>query len=111
MQVLVVEAARHLRIPRRRRSAYSNSISDHERVTTLATPAQEIVMQLLIRPKGFRLTSSLREFVVLRLRYALDRFQGVVDSVIVRLRDENGPRGGVDKACQFEVRVRGRAHV
>lgn len=64
-------------------------------------------MKLRIRSEGFRVTAALDEFVRQRLRYALSRFQDMVDHVVVRLRDDNGPRGGLDKLVQVHVRVRG----
>ena len=68
-------------------------------------------MKLRIRSEGFRVTAALDDFLRQRLRYALGRFQDVVEHVAVRLRDDNGPRGGVDKHVQLQVRVRGRAPV
>lgn len=65
-------------------------------------------MHLRIRSEGFTLTHALHEFVHDRLRHALGRFATLVEAVRVRLRDENGPRGGLDKRCQLEVQVKGQ---
>jgi ribosomal subunit interface protein len=47
-----------------------------------------------------------------RLQLAVGRFEPRIRSVEVRLSDVNGPRGGVDKACQIEITLRhgGRVH-
>ena len=58
--------------------------------------------------RDFRLTDAIE----LRVRHgvgaALGRLRDSVTAAVVRLRDVNGPRGGVDKACRIVVRVRGR---
>lgn len=41
-----------------------------------------------------------------RLRFALSRFEPRIASIDVRLRDTNGPRGGVDQQCRLVVRLR-----
>jgi ribosomal subunit interface protein len=64
-------------------------------------------MELHIRSEGFRTTAALHAFTRERLDFALGRFRGLVAKVRVRLSDDNGPRGGIDKRCRFEVRLRG----
>jgi putative sigma-54 modulation protein len=64
-------------------------------------------MMLHIRSEGFRTTAALQEFVRDRLSTALGRFNHAVEKVRVRLSDDNGPRGGVDKRCRFEVMLHG----
>lgn len=64
-------------------------------------------MELQIRSEGFRTTAALQDFTRHRLGFALGRFQGLVTKVRVRLSDDNGPRGGVDKRCRFEVQLNG----
>jgi ribosome-associated translation inhibitor RaiA len=71
------------------------------------TPHSEKIMDLQIRSEGFRLTGPLHDFVQDRLRFALARFRDLKAQVHVRLSDDNGPRGGIDKRCQFEVRIPG----
>ncbi len=40
-----------------------------------------------------------------RLGFALARFAPRIHEVLVRLQDENGPKGGVDKACRVSVNL------
>jgi len=65
-------------------------------------------MQIQIRALSQPVGGRLREYVERRLLFALGRFGGRVQRVLVRLEDLNGPRGGLDKRCQMEVRLAGR---
>ena len=49
-----------------------------------------------------------RTLVERRIRFALSRFEPRIASIDVRLRDINGPRGGIDQQCRLVVRLRGR---
>jgi putative sigma-54 modulation protein len=64
-------------------------------------------MNLQIRSEGFRMTGPLHDFVQDRLQFALGRFKSLKAQIWVRLSDDNGPRGGIDKCCRFEVRIPG----
>ena len=64
-------------------------------------------MQIDIQARGFLLTEGLRAHVEERLRFALTRFHDRVMRTAVRLSDVNGPRGGMDKHCQLQLRLRG----
>lgn len=64
-------------------------------------------MEIRIRSRHDSLTGPLTEHVVRRVEFALSRFRSRIASVGVELWDENGPRGGVDKACRVEIRPRG----
>lgn len=64
-------------------------------------------MTIDLRCRPFELTPALAGHVERRLRFALSRFAGRVQAVSVRLTDDNGPRGGVDKACRLRVHLRG----
>ena len=59
-----------------------------------------------IQGLGFSITPALAEYVRRRLASALARHAHQLQRVVVRLGDENGPRGGVDKYCRMEVHVR-----
>lgn len=68
-------------------------------------------MQIDIKARGFRLTEGLRARAERRLRFALGAASGRVHSVVVRLADENGPRGGVDKRCTIRADLPGTPSV
>jgi hypothetical protein len=46
---------------------------------------------------------AIREWVEARVRFVTQRLSGVVSRAVVRLKDLNGPRGGVDKHCQIQL--------
>lgn len=62
-------------------------------------------MQINIQSHGFTATGALRAHVTRRLQLALGCCADSVSRATVRLSDVNGPRGGVDKRCQIQVRL------
>ena len=54
-------------------------------------------------PEGARL----RELAVQRVRFVMRRLTWLVPRAKVLLSDINGPRGGLDKRCQVELRTDG----
>ena len=68
-------------------------------------------MQIQIHAQDFSLTEGLRDHVARRLAYALNHGLDSVSRVVVRLSDVNGPRGGVDKRCGIEIRLKGTTAV
>ncbi|MBP6808320.1 MAG: HPF/RaiA family ribosome-associated protein [Chromatiaceae bacterium] len=64
-------------------------------------------MQVDIQSRDFTLTNSLRDYLTKRLAYGLTGGDTAIGRVMVRLSDVNGPRGGEDKRCHIEVRLRG----
>ena len=60
-------------------------------------------MDLTIRHDGFEMSEAIDLHVRDRLAAALDQHQSHVRSVAVTVRDENGPKGGVDKSCLLQV--------
>ncbi len=51
------------------------------------------------------LSTSLARLARRRLEFALARFAARVESLTVRLRDLNGPKGGIDRHCLVAVRL------
>lgn len=49
--------------------------------------------------------APLRDLAVRRVRFVMRRMTWLVPRVRVQLSDTNGPRGGVDKRCQVELRT------
>ncbi|MHB0961410.1 MAG: HPF/RaiA family ribosome-associated protein [Pirellulaceae bacterium] len=64
-------------------------------------------MKLRVVGESISVSEGLREFVARRLEYALGRFAPEIEYVTIRVGDVNGPRGGVDKRCRMEVKLRG----
>ncbi len=60
-------------------------------------------MDLTIRHDGFEMTEAIDLHVRDRLAAALNQHEGHVSAVAITVRDENGPKGGVDKSCQVQV--------
>lgn len=56
-------------------------------------------------------SSHMRDLSVERVRFALRRITGLVSWARVQFSDVNGPRGGVDKRCQVELKTDGAAKV
>jgi ribosomal subunit interface protein len=51
------------------------------------------------------LTTALGQYVERRVQVALGRFTKRLPLITVRLMDDNGPKGGVDKRCQVLMTV------
>lgn len=64
-------------------------------------------MKPTIVARGVRSDSALREHVLRRLRFALDRTRHSVQALVIRITDLNGPRGGTDKRCQISLKIPG----
>lgn len=46
-----------------------------------------------------------------RVQAALRRYEAAIRNVVVRVRDENGPRGGTDQSCLVRIAVRGAPEI
>ena len=62
-------------------------------------------MQILIRAKGFPITEEINNHIRGRIYLMLSRFSGVIRKIEVYLADENGPKGGIDKACVVRIKT------
>ena len=60
-------------------------------------------MNIDIQSLGFPITQALSDHARRRLRFVLTRRSDRIQRVVVRLGDENGPRGGIDKFCRIQV--------
>ena len=61
----------------------------------------------IVATKGVKLSRRLREYVSHRLSLALDRKQYSIQAMKVRISDQNGPKGGIDKHCQIQLTLPG----
>ena len=68
-------------------------------------------MKPTIVAKGVKLSRRLREYVVRRLSLTLDRKHYSIQAMKVRISDQNGPKGGVDKHCQIHLTLPGLPNV
>lgn len=62
-------------------------------------------MQLDIRKTNMQWSDALAHYTERRIHQGLDRLTDRVRSVLVRMADVNGPRGGDDKRCFVCVRL------
>lgn len=67
-------------------------------------------MQVLFKSRHPQV-AELRELAERRVRFVLRRLAWLVPRAEVQMSDLNGPRGGVDKCCQVELRTDGAGSV
>lgn len=61
-------------------------------------------MQIIVESRDTDAT-PMRELSIARVRFALRRLKTLVPRAKVQFSDVNGPRGGVDKRCQVELKT------
>lgn len=67
-------------------------------------------MQVLFKSRHPQAT-DLRDLTDRRVRFVLRRLGWLVPRAEVQMSDVNGPRGGIDKRCQVELRTDGAGSV
>lgn len=60
-------------------------------------------MQVLFKSRDPQ-ADELRDVAQRRLRFVFRRFDWLIPTATVRMSDVNGPRGGIDKRCQIEIK-------
>ena len=68
-------------------------------------------MKLIVGGETTRVSEGLHDFITRRLHFVLGRFAPEVERVTARVADVNGPRGGMDKRCRMDVKLRGMGNV
>lgn len=68
-------------------------------------------MNLVMQARNMRLSDRMREWMERRLAFALERFAPQLGEVRAVIEDENGPRGGTDKHCTIEARLKSTGRV
>jgi len=66
----------------------------------------DIPIDFVIHSASVAEPDSLRAYAERRLAFALDRFEDRARRVIIRIRDINGPRRGVDSLCSITLTLR-----
>ena len=64
-------------------------------------------MPVYIRAVGVVLEPEDRQYLRKKLTQKLHKFASTVERTSVRIKDLNGPRGGVDKSCRIKVVLHG----
>ena len=67
-------------------------------------------MQVLFKSRHPQAT-DLRDLTERRVRFVLRRLGWLVPRAEVQMSDVNGPRGGIDKRCQVELKTNGAGSV
>jgi ribosome-associated translation inhibitor RaiA len=62
-------------------------------------------MKIQVFDKDRVLDSDLKDLIERRLLSAVGRFQQLLGEVNVLVRDENGPRGGIDKTLRLNAKL------
>ncbi|MCC7204762.1 MAG: ribosome-associated translation inhibitor RaiA [Phycisphaeraceae bacterium] len=62
-------------------------------------------MEFDIHGVNIHVTEAIDDHVRSRVSHALNQYDRHIGQVRVVLKDQNGPRGGVDKGCDIEVRL------
>jgi ribosomal subunit interface protein len=63
----------------------------------------EATMKIEMQALNLELTRALRDHLKRRMKFAFGTHRQHIQSILVRLSDINGPRGGEDKCCHIHV--------
>lgn len=63
-------------------------------------------MRIDLRCDGVEAAPGLQEYVTRRMSFAIGRFRDHIQWARIKLADVNGPRGGADKRCVVQLRLR-----
>jgi len=66
---------------------------------------EELAMHIQLHTRGVDGGEDFQDYVERRAHFALGRFAPRLRHVMVRVEDENGPRGGVDLRCRVELKL------
>ena len=63
-------------------------------------------MRIDLHCDGVETAPGLRDYVAQRMRSSIGRFRDHIQWARVKVADVNGPKGGVDKRCVVQLRLR-----
>ena len=63
-------------------------------------------MRIDLHCDGVEAPPALRDYVARRMRFAIGRFRDHIQWARVKVADVNGPKGGADKRCVVQLRLR-----
>lgn len=72
---------------------------------------KDLPMSAHIRTEGVKLSPAERTYLRRRLGMRLGKFSSSIERLTVRIRDINGPRGGVDTICRIKAVLNGQPSV
>ncbi len=87
---------------------YFDWIDGSMQVFLEASKTRRDSMNITTRTQDFEMSDAIDQFVRSRLTKALSRLDDDITAVDVYMKDENGPKGGVDKRVIIRVRQRSR---
>src|SRR5660397_78310 len=61
-------------------------------------------MQSTIVTKGIDVSGGIRDYIMERIDAAMIHAKDSIQYITVRLSDQNGPKGGIDKRCQIHMK-------
>lgn len=68
-------------------------------------------MRIDLQCEGIEGRQGLRDYVAQKMRAAIGHFRDHIQWARIKVADVNGPRGGVDKRCVVQLRLRHRPDV
>lgn len=68
-------------------------------------------MNIEVIARNVDMTDAIAQHATDRFTHALNQYEHRVGNVTVRLKDVNGPKGGVAKVCDAEIKLQGMPDV
>lgn len=68
-------------------------------------------MKLIVNARHIKTSNEIHAHIDRRIAFAFSRSRKHVRTVLVKLTDINGPRGGIDKQCKVVVRLYSRPSI
>lgn len=63
-------------------------------------------MRIDLHCDGVEAAPALKDYVARRMRFAIGRFRDHIQWARIKVADVNGPRGGADKRCVVQLKLR-----